>query len=142
VSRVLPIHAPCGISGLGEELEPAVFVCALRRTWAVKGHVDALGCGRLFALCQHGQRGCLCCHRNEPPAQAVDRVRALVFLAHRDGVITHDASRVTLASLADLHPEGLAGIAGGIVGLVAPGSLLARGAREIIAEIASLPRAA
>lgn len=142
--RVLPLHTPCGSHGLGEELEPGVFICAIRRTWETSdsASVDTLGCGMLFPLCDHGQRGCRACHQNVPAPGPKDRVLALVFLAHRDGRLTHETYRVTRASLADLTPEALAGVADRVAREVPPASVIGRGAKEVVAAIAAMPRAA
>jgi hypothetical protein len=144
VPRVLPLHAPCGIFGLGEELDPGLFICATRRNWEHSTTRDTLGCGMLFPLCYHGQRGCLCCHRNEPVPGQRDRVLALVFQAHRNCMMTHDAYQALRASLAEIvpTPEALSGVADRIAREAPPASIVGRGAREIVAALAAMPRAA
>lgn len=54
--EVLPVHEPCGASGLGEPTgERMDVVCTTRRRWFQRKdkshyHEDAPGCGGVFVL--------------------------------------------------------------------------------------------
>jgi hypothetical protein len=127
--RPLPTHLACGTRGLGEPDAEGVLVCTVRRNWSGDGARDELGCGARFPLCEsHGLRGCISCHRGEPPPAARDRLRALVVRAWRASHLEHRLAQVYLDELDAAKPVQLRAMMAALAPRVAGVELLERAA--------------